>query len=205
MPGAERNKEGHLASDVLRIAIFGGSFDPIHLGHLVAASEAAEKLDLDKVLFVTAARPPHKTPVAPPEARHEMVVLATAHDPRFEASRLELDRPGFSYTADTLREARRLYPQAELFFITGADAYREMDGWHEAEALPELAQLVAVTRPGYPFSIHPFFQAHVRLLDILDYEVSSTMVRERLRAGRSIRYLVPFEVEGYLAKHGFYR
>ena len=105
----------------MRIGLFGGSFDPIHLGHLLAASQAQEVLCLDRVLFVVAARPPHKVPVAPAEARYEMTLLAVAEDPRFTVSRLELDRPGPSYTVDTLRKARRLFPQDELFFITGAD------------------------------------------------------------------------------------
>jgi nicotinate-nucleotide adenylyltransferase len=189
----------------MRIGIFGGSFDPIHLGHLLAASEAAAALGLERVLFVTAARPPHKTPVAPAEARHEMVLLATARDPRFEASRLELDRPGPSYTVDTLLEAQRRYPAAELFFITGADAYNDADSWHQAERLDDLAHLVAVTRPGHTPQIHPFFQERTRLLEIPGYDVSSSEIRKRLREGRTVRYLLPLEVEVYIGKHGFYR
>lgn len=189
----------------MRIGIFGGSFDPIHLGHLLAASESAAALGLERVLFVTAARPPHKTPVAPPEARHEMVLLATARDPRFEASRLELDRPGPSYTVDTLLEAQQRYPAAELFFITGADAYNDADSWHQAERLDDLAQLVAVTRPGHTPEIHPFFRERTRLLEIPGYDVSSSEIRKRLREGRTVRYLLPLEVEVYIGKHGFYR
>lgn len=188
----------------MRIGLFGGSFDPIHLGHLLAASEAALALNLERVLFVTAARPPHKTPLAPAEVRHQMVLLATLPDQRFGASRLELDRPGTSYTVDTLEQASRLHPTAELFFITGADAYSDLEGWHQAQRLPQLAHLVGVTRPGFAAQLHPFFAAHTRLLDIPGVEISSTLIRHRLRQGRSIQYLVPKEVEYYLAKHPVY-
>jgi len=190
----------------VRLGLFGGSFDPLHVGHLLAASESADRLGLDRVEFVTAARPPHKRPVAPAEARHEMVVLATARDPRFFPSRLELDHPGPSFTVDTLRRARRRWPEAELFFITGADAYRDVGTWKEPEALVELAGMVAVSRPGYDLArLDPFFRQRVRLLEIPGYEVSSTEVRRRVAEGRSIRYLVPFEVEVYIEKHGLYR
>ncbi len=190
----------------MRLGLFGGSFDPVHLGHLLAASESADRLGLDRVEFVTAARPPHKRPVAAPEARHEMVVLATARDGRFFPSRLELDHPGPSFTVDTLRRARRRWPEAELFFITGADAYRDVATWKEPEALFELATMVAVTRPGYDLArLDPFFRERVVVLEIPGYEVSSTEVRRRVAEGRSIRYLVPFEVEVYIEKHGLYR
>ncbi len=190
----------------MRLGLFGGSFDPLHVGHLLAASESADRLGLDRVEFVTAARPPHKRPVAPAEARHEMVVLATARDRRFFPSRLELDRAGPSFTVDTLRRARRRWPGAELFFITGADAYRDVGTWKEPEALFDLAQMVAVSRPGYDLArLDPFFRERVRILEIPGYEVSSTEVRRRVAEGRSIRYLVPFEVEVYIEKHGLYR
>ncbi|MEN2983342.1 MAG: nicotinate-nucleotide adenylyltransferase [Thermus sp.] len=186
----------------MRIGLYGGSFDPIHLGHLLAASEAAAALGLDRVLFVVAARPPHKTPEPPPEARYEMVLLATAEDRRFAASRLELDRPGPSYTVDTLREARRLFPEDELFFITGADAYRDVLTWKEGEKLPQLATLVAVARPGYPLEGVP---VPVIPLPVPEVGISSTEIRRRLREGKSVRYWVPRPVEVYLEKHGLYR
>ncbi len=190
----------------MRIGLFGGSFDPVHMGHLLAASESADRLQLDEVQFVTAARPPHKRPVAPPEARHEMVVLATIRDPRFRASRLELDHPGPSFTVDTLRRAARTWPGAKLFFITGADAYRDLASWREPEALPLLAQMVAVSRPGYDLSqIDPFFRERVLAIEIPGYDISSTEIRRRTAEGRSVRYLVPYEVEVYIAKHGLYR
>jgi len=190
----------------MKIGLFGGSFDPVHMGHLLAASESADQLELDQVHFVTAARPPHKRPHAPAEARHEMVVLATISDERFRASRLELDHPGPTFTVDTLRRARRRWPDDDLFFITGADAYRDLASWREPEALVELAQMVAVSRPGYDLSrLDPFFRERVLPLVIPGYEISSTEIRRRIATGRSVRYLVPYEVEVYIAKHRLYR
>lgn len=190
----------------MRIGLFGGSFDPVHMGHLLAASESADRLELDEVHFVTAARPPHKRPLAPAEARHEMVVLATILDPRFRSSRLELDHPGPTFTVDTLRRAARRWPGAELFFVTGADAYRDLASWREPEALVALAQMVAVSRPGYDLSrIDPFFRERVLPIEIPGYDISSTEIRRRIAEGRSVRYLVPYEVEVYIAKHRLYR
>lgn len=186
----------------MRLGLFGGSFDPIHLGHLIAAREAAEALGLDRVLFVVAARPPHKTPVAPPEARYEMVLLATAEERRFFASRLELDRPGPSYTIDTLQQARALFPEDELFFITGADAYRDILTWKEGGRLHELATLVAVARPGYPLEDFP---VPVVPLLVPEVGISSSEIRKRLAQGKSVRFWVPRPVEVYLEKHTLYR
>lgn len=186
----------------MRIGLFGGSFDPIHLGHLIAAAEAQRALGLDRVLFVVAARPPHKTPVAPDWARYEMVLLATAGEEGFWPSRLELDRPGLSYTVDTLREARGLYPGDELFFITGADAYLDVLTWKEGHRLHELATLVAVARPGYPLERMP---VPVVPLLVPEVGISSSEIRRRLKEGQSVRFWVPRPVEVYLEKHGFYR
>jgi len=211
----------------MRLGIFGGSFDPIHNGHLLVCSEVCAALELDVVWLITTARPTHKIPTAPPEARHEMTVLATADDSRLIASRLELDRAGPSYTVDTLEQIHRefaesrkpkaeseslpsafsLQPSAnlELFFITGADAYNDVGTWHQAERLTELAQLVAVTRPGYTYKMDSFFASRVKTLEIPGLEISSSMIRSRLREGRTIRYLVPRLVEEYIVKHRLYR
>ncbi len=142
-----------------------------------------------------------------------MVVLATADDPKLLASRLELDRPGPSYTVDTLEQIHHEYAQGqplpsdslELFFITGADAFNDVGTWHQAARLPELAQLVAVTRPGYTYAIDPFFINRVKTLEIPGLEISSSMIRSRLHEGRTIRYLVPRSVEDYIDKHRLYR
>lgn len=190
----------------MKLGLFGGSFDPVHLGHLLAASEAAELLGLGRVIFVTSARPPHKAPVAPAESRYEMVGLATGLDPRFVASRIELDLPGPSYTVRTLEVFRQQYPEDQIFFITGADAFRDITIWNQPEALFSHATVVAVTRPGYPLSrIDTFFRDRILPLEIPGYEVSSTMVRERAAAGASLAYLVPRNVEVYIAKHRLYR
>ncbi len=186
----------------MRIGLFGGSFDPIHLGHLLAAREAAALLGLDRVFFVVAARPPHKTPVAPPEARYEMALLATAEEENFFPSRLELDRPGPSYTIDTLKEAQRLFPGDELFFITGADAYRDLPTWKEGPKLKDYATLVAVARPGYPLGGLP--EGVVPVL-VPEVGISSTELRRRAAQGESLRFWVPRPVEVYIAKHGLYR
>jgi nicotinate-nucleotide adenylyltransferase len=135
-----------------------------------------------------------------------MVVLATILDPRFRTSRLELDHPGPTFTVETLRRAARRWPGAELFFVTGADAYRDLATWREPEALVELAQMVAVSRPGYDLGrIDPFFRERVRPIEIPGYDISSTEIRRRIAEGRSVRYLVPYEVEVYIAKHRLYR
>lgn len=190
----------------MKLGLFGGSFDPVHLGHLLAASEAARLLDLDKVIFVTSARPPHKKPLAAAESRYEMVGLATGADPRFLASRVELDLPGPSYTVRTLEIFRAQYPEEQMFFITGADAFRDITIWNQPEALFSNATVAAVTRPGYPLSrIDVFFRSRILPLEIPGYEISSTMVRERAATGASLAYLVPHNVEVYIAKHRLYR
>lgn len=188
-----------------RIGLFGGSFDPIHMGHLLAASEVADQLELDSVQFVTTARPPHKRPHAPAETRHEMVVLATSTDSRFFASRLELDHAGPSFTVDTLRHAQQHHPGAVLFFITGADAYHDLGAWKEPEALVQLARIVAVSRPGSNLArLDPFFRERITPLEIPGYEISSTEIRKRVREHRSVRYLVTRGVEVYIEKHRLY-
>jgi nicotinate-nucleotide adenylyltransferase len=188
----------------MKIGIFGGSFNPIHMGHLLAASEACEGLELDRMLFVTSARPPHKEVLTSAEHRHQMVVLATAFDPRFEACRIELDRPGPSYTVDTLAELKQRFPQDSLFFITGIDSYNSLEDWHQPQRLTELARLVAVSRPGYQPEMDPFFTPRVTCLQTLSFEISSTVIRSRLREGRTVRYLVPTLVEEYVHKHHLY-
>ena len=187
----------------------GGTFDPIHNGHLVAASEVAWVYDLDEVIFVPTGRPVFKLDknVTDPEDRYLMTVIATSSNPRFTVSRVDIDRPGITYTIDTLRDIRREYPDAELFFITGADAIAEIMRWKDADKMWNLAHFVAVTRPGYStdFTQLSVPQGTVDALEIPALAISSTDVRRRAGEGEPVRYLVPDGVVEYIYKHGLYR
>jgi len=200
----------------LKVGLMGGTFDPIHLAHLVTAEAALEQYRLERVIFVPTGFPPHKKDqrVTQAEHRHSLVVLATASHPRFEVSRVEIDRPGPSYTADTLEEMRRRLPQGtEIYFITGADAIIDVGTWREPERLFELCRFIAAPRPGWS---QETAQAGLRRLEerfgceILEIQsrtmdISSSEIRRRVAAGQSIRYLVPEVVEAYIQKHGLYR
>ncbi len=193
-----------------RIGIFGGSFNPVHTGHLILAQDALEHMGLDRMVFVPAAQPPHKpaVPLAPPGDRLEMLRLAIAGDPRFEVSDEEIRHGGVSYTVDTLRRFRASRPEAELYFIIGGDSLRELHTWREIEVLLTLARIVTVARPG--FDPGRFDAAALRLPDpwpvrlaahcVMGHpvEISSTDIRARIARGRSIRYLVPGAVERYI-------
>ncbi|HUT76026.1 MAG TPA: nicotinate-nucleotide adenylyltransferase [Armatimonadota bacterium] len=194
-----------------RLGVMGGTFDPIHYGHLVAAEEARAQLGLEGVTFVPCRQPPHKKDyrVTDAEHRYAMTLAATCDHPRFTASRIELERPGPSYTIDTLRRLQREHPTAELFFITGADAVRELLTWREPQELAALCRLVAVTRPGYDLGglerALGELARQVRALEAPGVNVSSTDIRARVARGWSLRYLTPPAVETYIAKHGLYR
>ncbi|WP_419762838.1 nicotinate-nucleotide adenylyltransferase [Corynebacterium riegelii] len=188
----------------------GGTFDPIHHGHLVAASEAAHRFALDEVVFVPTGQPWQKAgrQISPAEDRYLMTVIATASNPRFAVSRVDIDREGPTYTIDTLRDLREVYPDAELFFITGADALSSIMSWHDWDKMFELAEFVGVTRPGYELTedmLPQDIQERVHLLDIPAMAISSTDCRERASQGRPVWYLVPDGVVQYIAKHGLYR
>jgi len=188
-----------------RLGVFGGTFDPPHLGHLVAASDAALALKLDRVLWIPAAVHPFKlgAVAAPPEARLEMVRAAVAGDERFEACDLELRRAGPSYTVATLRELHARHPGAELFFLTGADNLRELPQWREPDEVVRLARLVVVSRggEGVPAGLaYPAMAVPVTRVD-----VSSTEVRRRIGAGQTVRYLVPQAVREVIARLGLYQ
>jgi nicotinate-nucleotide adenylyltransferase len=189
-----------------RIGIMGGTFDPIHNGHLVAASEVAWVYDLDEVIFVPTGRPAFKLNknVTNAEDRYLMTVIATASNPRFTVSRVDIDRPGVTYTIDTLRDIHDANPEAELFFITGADAVAEILKWKEARKMFELAHFVAVTRPGYRSPEHMRSQVRVDTLEIPALAISSTDVRHRASRFEPVWYLVPDGVVQYIAKHGLY-
>ncbi|WP_031223936.1 MULTISPECIES: nicotinate-nucleotide adenylyltransferase [Agrococcus] len=188
-----------------RLGIMGGTFDPVHNGHLVAASEVAHHFALDEVVFVPTGEPYQKRNVSPSEDRYLMTVIATASNPRFRVSRIDIDRGGPTYTIDTLRDVRAAHPDAELFFITGADAFTSIVEWKDADELWELAHFVAVTRPGHHLSVQDYPRERVSELEIPALAISSTDCRARVRAGYPVWYLVPDGVVQYISKHDLYR
>ncbi|MHA3704456.1 nicotinate-nucleotide adenylyltransferase [Jatrophihabitans sp. YIM 134969] len=192
-----------------RVGIMGGTFDPIHHGHLVAASEVAAAYDLDEVVFVPTGRPWQKSDrrVSPAEHRYLMSVIATASNPRFWVSRVDIDRDGPTFTVDTVADITRQRPEAELFFVTGADALAQILSWKDADLLlarPDL-HFVGVTRPGYELTAQHLPQASVTLLEVPALAISSSDVRARVVGGRPVWYLVPDGVVQYIGKHGLYR
>jgi nicotinate-nucleotide adenylyltransferase len=191
-----------------RIGIMGGTFDPIHHGHLVAASEVAERFDLDEVVFVPTGQPYQKegTKVSPAEDRYLMTVIATASNPRFQVSRADINRAGPTYTIDTLREMHAAYgPDAELFFITGADALAKILSWKDALEMLSLARFVGVTRPGFELTDKHLPADTVVLVEVPAMAISSSDCRARVADGKPVWYLVPDGVVQYIAKRGLYR
>ncbi|MFP3969435.1 nicotinate-nucleotide adenylyltransferase [Actinomadura fulvescens] len=191
-----------------RLGIMGGTFDPIHHGHLVAASEVAHYFSLDEVVFVPTGISSHKEDqkIAAAEDRYLMTVIATASNPRFSVSRIDIDRPGPTYTVDTLRDMRALHgPDTELFFITGADALAKMLTWHGTDELFELSQFVGVTRPGHRLADPGLPNGRVSLMEVPALSISSTECRDRVQAGEPIWYLVPDGIVQYINKRGLYR
>ena len=191
-----------------RIGVFGGTFDPVHNGHLVAASEVAHALALAEVIFVPTGQPWQKEDrdLAAAEDRYLMTVIATASDSLFSASRVDIDRPGETYTIDTLRDLRaERGPAAEFFFIMGADALSGVSTWHNTENLFSMAHFVGCTRPGHSIDANGLGSQGFTLIEIPALEISSTACRERVRAGRPIRYLVPDGVIQYISKRNLYR
>lgn len=191
----------------MRIGVMGGTFDPIHLGHLVAASEVAHRFMLDRVVFVPTGEPWQKSHrrVTPSEDRYLMTVIATAADARFSVSRVDVDREGPTYTVDTLRDIRaELGSEHEYYFITGADALAEILSWREPDEVLRLAHLVGVTRPEHVLSDPGLAPGRVTLLEIPALAISSSDIRQRVSRGEPIRYLVTPGVEAYVAKVGLY-
>ncbi|HET7476074.1 MAG TPA: nicotinate-nucleotide adenylyltransferase [Dermatophilaceae bacterium] len=190
----------------IRLGVMGGTFDPIHHGHLVAASEVRALLGLDEVVFVPTGRPWQKDSreVAPAEHRYLMTVIATASNPRFTVSRVDVDRPGETYTIDTLRELHAQRPDADLFFITGADALAQILTWKDVDELWTLAQFVGVTRPGHELSGRGLPQGRLVLQEVPAMAISSTDCRQRVGKGEPVWYLVPDGVVQYIAKHHLY-
>ena len=201
----------------MRIGVLGGTFDPIHHGHLIIAQEALEALDLATVIFVPSGRSPHKPAdaVTPGEHRYRMVELALQNDHRFTISDIEYRRPGRSYTIDTLRElSRSLAPEDELCFLVGSDTVAELPTWKEIERFPEFCRLIVIPRPGHPIeqltslaSIFPpktVEQLRRDTLTISPVGISATDIRLKVSQGRSIRYLVPDPVHQYVQEHHLY-
>lgn len=190
-----------------RIGVFGGSFDPIHTGHLEISREAFRQCRLDMVLFVVAAIPPHKkAPKIPVERRLEMVELAIANEPGFHASRIEIERGGPSYTAETLRELRGEYAEASFFLIVGADSAIDFSSWKNPQAVIEMSNIVVAPRPGFDSStMEPRLRSKSIILESPELDISSTTIRKRLREGKSIEALVPPSVEEYIRARGLYR
>lgn len=194
-----------------RIGVLGGTFDPIHYGHLAAAEEARAKLSLREVVFVVAGLPPHKLgeEITPAEDRYAMVELAISSNPHFSLSRIDMDRPGPSYTVDTIALLRQKWTE-EIYFIMGMDSLMEIDTWHEPQRLIQLCRLVAVERPGYEPDLErleetiPGITARTEIIDMPEVDISSTDLQRRVREGLPIKYQVPPEVEEYIYQHRLY-
>ncbi|XTZ18618.1 nicotinate-nucleotide adenylyltransferase [Micromonospora echinospora] len=197
-----------MEEDIRRIGIMGGTFDPIHHGHLVAASEVADRFGLDEVVFVPTGRPWQKADeaVSPAEDRYLMTVVATASNPRFQVSRVDIDRGGPTYTVDTLRDLHAEYgPKVQLYFITGADALARILSWKDLDEIFELAHFIAVTRPGFELSDAHLPADTVSLVQVPAMAISSTDCRARVARGEPVWYLVPDGVVQYIAKRGLYQ
>lgn len=188
-----------------RIGVMGGTFDPIHNGHLVAASEVAQHFHLDEVIFVPTGIPAGKPHASEGEHRYLMMMIATASNPSFTVSRVDLDRDRETYTIDTLRDIHRERPGAEILFITGADAIAQILEWRDVSELWELAHFVAVTRPGHPLTVSGLPEQDVSFLEVPALAISSTDCRSRVGRGFPVWYLVPDGVVQYIAKHHLYR
>jgi nicotinate-nucleotide adenylyltransferase len=196
-----------LANERRRIGVMGGTFDPIHHGHLVAASEVAHIFALDEVIFVPTGEPYQKDDrkVSPAEDRYLMTVVATASNPRFTVSRVDIDRPGPTYTIDTLRDLRDASgPDADLYFITGADALENILTWHDVDTLFSLAHFVGCTRPGHRLTGAGLPDGKVSLVEIPALAISSSECRARVAAEEPVWYLVPDGVVQYIAKRHLY-
>jgi nicotinate-nucleotide adenylyltransferase len=190
-----------------RLGVMGGTFDPIHVGHLIAASEALHRFQLDQVLFMPTGHPWQKQSYSDPEDRYLMTVLGTASNPHFAVSRMEIDRRGPTFTADTMEMLRDFYGgEVTLWFIAGADAASKLGTWKKIARLAELAEVIAVTRPGHRLDLlesRPELPA-VSIMEMPGIAISSSDIRRRVATGQPIDYLVPYEVAEYIRKNGLY-
>ncbi|MDR1192682.1 MAG: nicotinate-nucleotide adenylyltransferase [Peptococcaceae bacterium] len=202
---------------VNRLGLMGGTFDPIHQGHLVTAEAARSGFNLDRVIFVPSGQPPHKSgqQITPKEKRYLMTELATVTNPFFDVSRVEVSKDGYSYSADTVRYFRRsLAAGSEIYFITGADAIMEIISWKNIDELFANCTFIAATRPGVQYramleklerQLKPAYRDKVIAIEVPAMAISSTDIRRRVAEGRTIKYLLPETVEHYIAKQGLYR
>lgn len=196
----------------MKTGIMGGTFDPIHYGHLLAAEEARINFDIDRLIFVPTGDPPHKKDrdITPAEDRYAMTLLATAGVLEYSVSRIEIDRTEDTHTVDTLREfiESGIKPE-DLYFITGLDAMLSITSWYEYEKIPDLCTLVTARRPGYPVSgiekLPKFIRDKLKFIEIPQFAISSTEIRERTRDGKGIRFLVPHLVEIYIESNNLYK
>lgn len=188
----------------MKIGILGGTFNPIHLGHLILAEEARERLELEKVIFVPTYLPPHKdtSSIIPASARFEMIELAIRGNAAFGVSDIEIRRQGRSYTIDTLKSLQKEYRTDELFFVIGSDLLTYLDEWKDVEQIVKMVTFIAATRPGYPLEKIPSF---IQTMPIRAVDISGFEIRSRIREGTSIRYLVPDAVHQYIVERGLYR
>jgi len=193
----------------MKIGIMGGTFNPIHLAHLISAEQIRQRLSFDQILFIPSARPPHKPPdgIIDPEHRYRMTQLAIADNPHFSVSRIEVDRQGQSYAIKTFQELQANYGAGcELAWIIGADSLIEFKIWKDYDRLLNICRFIATTRPNYPLSTVPSeIIKRVDIFEIPEIEISATDIRQRIRSGQSIRYLVPPSVAAYIQKHHLYR
>jgi nicotinate-nucleotide adenylyltransferase len=191
-----------------KIGILGGTFDPIHLGHLVLAEQVKEKLGLDKVIFIPSASPPHKSKrkLSPAKDRFHMTKLALESNSTFLVSDIELKRKGLSYTVETLKQLKKQYPDSEIYFLTGSDVLDEIHTWKNPEQIYKLAKVVIAIRPGFDsFDSKNHFAKKSMIVPITSVDISSTQIRERVKKEQSIKYLVPAKVEEYIKKKRLFR
>lgn len=188
----------------MKIGILGGTFNPIHIGHLILADEAREKLGLDKVIFVPTYLPPHKdnSNIAPASGRFEMIKLAIKENNFFSVSDAEIKRNGRSYTIDTIKEFKQRYPKDDLYFIIGSDLLKYLDEWKDLGEIIKMVKFIAATRPGYPLEKIP---SYITTVPIRAVDVSGFEVRSCIKEGKSFRYLVPEAVFKYISKKGLYK
>jgi len=207
---------GHAEMGPDKIGIMGGTFDPIHYGHLVTAEAAREKFCLDKVIFVPSGNPPHKKnkEISPGIDRVNMTVLATANNPYFEVSDIELKRDGYTYTVDTLKEFIKIYGEnTRFYFITGADAVMEILTWKDVSTILKLCRIVSAYRPGSDINkfrsmvdeLERVHRSNIHLIEVPALAISSTEIRERVKSGITIKYLLPEKVERYILEKGLYK